>query len=329
MGDTHSGNMQPWQRSEEPESHALSTSNHDALGINVLSPEINNWDNNNSAVQDTGGANDTFASTAWSNTLPNNTSRPTLHQESTFSPSAAGWGSHEPEHRSPTDTVGWDSPFPQGSTSSSFAAGWGSPVPEHRSPIDTAGWGSPLPPAPSSPRPSAATPARSPTHSLHPTHSSYSDPSAMPVGHIPFSSPDHSLNKPYINGPVAVNASPGHNRGRLRLAAEDNVPDRFELFLLGDDEKKVTEETDTRKFIFPLLCYSKLTKMKRHPERLRLPVQQRRPYSSEHAARTPPAEPACEIRWLSRATSAVQVRGSSHNQSGTRLAWKTTLWPDS
>jgi hypothetical protein len=75
----------------------------------------------------------------------------------------------------------------------------------------------------------------------------------MPLGRIPFSSPDHSLNKPYINGPVAVNASPGHNRGRLRLAAEDNVPDRFELFLLGDDEKKVTEETDTRKFKCPRL----------------------------------------------------------------------------
>ncbi|KAL8716647.1 MAG: hypothetical protein Q9225_006039 [Loekoesia sp. 1 TL-2023] len=28
--------------------------------------------------------------------------------------------------------------------------------------------------------------------------------------------------------------------------AEDNVPNRFELFLLGDGEKKVTEETDTR-----------------------------------------------------------------------------------
>ncbi|KAL8934441.1 MAG: hypothetical protein Q9216_005913 [Gyalolechia sp. 2 TL-2023] len=31
-----------------------------------------------------------------------------------------------------------------------------------------------------------------------------------------------------------------------RPGAEDNVPNRFELFLLGDGEKKVTEETDTR-----------------------------------------------------------------------------------
>lgn len=30
--------------------------------------------------------------------------------------------------------------------------------------------------------------------------------------------------------------------------SEDNQPDRFELFLLGDGEKKVTEEADTREF---------------------------------------------------------------------------------
>ena len=31
------------------------------------------------------------------------------------------------------------------------------------------------------------------------------------------------------------------------MVAEDNVQDRFELFLLGEGEKKVTEEPDTRK----------------------------------------------------------------------------------
>jgi len=33
----------------------------------------------------------------------------------------------------------------------------------------------------------------------------------------------------------------------MRIPAEDNVPSRFELFLLGDGEKKVTETPDTRK----------------------------------------------------------------------------------
>lgn len=32
------------------------------------------------------------------------------------------------------------------------------------------------------------------------------------------------------------------------VGTEVNVPDRFELFLLGDGEKKITEAVDTRKF---------------------------------------------------------------------------------
>ena len=32
----------------------------------------------------------------------------------------------------------------------------------------------------------------------------------------------------------------------MRIPAEDNVPSRFELFLLGDGERKVTEAADTR-----------------------------------------------------------------------------------
>ena len=35
-------------------------------------------------------------------------------------------------------------------------------------------------------------------------------------------------------------------RGEARNVAEDNVETRFELFLLGDGEKKITEEPDTR-----------------------------------------------------------------------------------
>lgn len=45
-------------------------------------------------------------------------------------------------------------------------------------------------------------------------------------------------------GPIANN----HERRReSQLTSEDHVPDRFELFLLADGEKKVTEETDTSK----------------------------------------------------------------------------------
>ena len=38
-----------------------------------------------------------------------------------------------------------------------------------------------------------------------------------------------------------------NKNGQRESRAEDNTEDRFELFLLGDGEKKVTEEADTRK----------------------------------------------------------------------------------
>ena len=40
----------------------------------------------------------------------------------------------------------------------------------------------------------------------------------------------------------------GGYRRESRPTAEDNTQPRFELFLLGDGEKKVTEEADTRKY---------------------------------------------------------------------------------
>ena len=46
----------------------------------------------------------------------------------------------------------------------------------------------------------------------------------------------------------------------MRIPAEDNVPHRFELFLLGEGEKKVVETADTRRFTsvssFRSLVYS-------------------------------------------------------------------------
>ena len=40
--------------------------------------------------------------------------------------------------------------------------------------------------------------------------------------------------------------NPYTDRGH-RINTEDNIPNRFDAFLLGDGEKKVTEEPDTRK----------------------------------------------------------------------------------
>ena len=47
---------------------------------------------------------------------------------------------------------------------------------------------------------------------------------------------------------VRANVNMNINSGERRNSHNnDNTENRFELFLLGDGEKKVTEETDTRK----------------------------------------------------------------------------------
>ena len=54
----------------------------------------------------------------------------------------------------------------------------------------------------------------------------------------------------YLRDPSSMRL-PNPERGH-RPTTEENVPNRFELFLLGDGEKKVTEETDTRKLPYIL-----------------------------------------------------------------------------
>ena len=56
-----------------------------------------------------------------------------------------------------------------------------------------------------------------------------------------------SFPRPSMNFSIST---PGYSR-ESKPTAEDNVQPRFELFLLGEGEKKVTEEADTRKFSFP------------------------------------------------------------------------------
>ena len=47
-------------------------------------------------------------------------------------------------------------------------------------------------------------------------------------------------------GTMNINiGNPNSERGQ-RISTEDNIPSRFDAFLLGDGEKKVTEEPDTR-----------------------------------------------------------------------------------
>ncbi len=63
--------------------------------------------------------------------------------------------------------------------------------------------------------------------------------------------------------------SAGEGQREARPTAEDNLSDRFELFLLGDGEKKVTEEPDTSKsfvfFVSPGRLYHLLLQSSLHP----------------------------------------------------------------
>lgn len=140
-----------------------------------------------------------------------------------------------------------------------------------------------------------------------------------------------------------INGLGGSSRCGPRAAAEDNVPPRFELFLLGEGEKKVTEEADTRKlsplhFPFhdqwsrPLItawsnqhCPSLQLKiyriattysvpsglttgvLTRYPVIFNLHFQQRRPHAWKSSPRTTPAIPTCHLLWLQSSSSTRQV----------------------
>ena len=71
-------------------------------------------------------------------------------------------------------------------------------------------------------------------------------PVLEPIHYLPQSYNPHVLAQP------SLNQLPEHYRDRAKPTAEDNVPPRFELFILNDGEKKVVETTDTRLSPLPL-----------------------------------------------------------------------------
>ena len=136
-----------------------------------------------------------------------------------------------------------------------------------------------------------------------------------------------------------MNINAIHGSGQRREpkpTAEDNVQSRFELFLLGDGEKKVTEEPDTRKF----LCHSDIMTtfnavidqgfdvqlvaldniqhtdaqaLPRHPFILHLHIQQGRSHSRQHDTLTTSTIASCHIRGLQGATSSCRVSAYLHS----------------
>ena len=100
-----------------------------------------------------------------------------------------------------------------------------------------------------SPRRSSLSP-RNPAE-LHAPNADYQNrPVASDLGsptHISHHSHMSRFRGHALYSPMNVNAFNSDSHVGPKAVAEDNIPDRFDTFLLGDGEKKVTEVADTRK----------------------------------------------------------------------------------
>ena len=102
-----------------------------------------------------------------------------------------------------------------------------------------------------SPRRSSLSP-RNPAE-LHAPNADYQNrPVASDLGsptHISHHSHMSRYRGHALYSPMNVNALNSDSHVGPKPVAEDNIPNRFDTFLLGDGEKKVTEVADTRKSI--------------------------------------------------------------------------------
>jgi hypothetical protein len=66
--------------------------------------------------------------------------------------------------------------------------------------------------------------------------------------------PNHPINHdPAANPPFSKTSGMHDGPPNPAVHSEVNIPDRFELFILGEGEKKITEAPDTRKYIYQQL----------------------------------------------------------------------------
>ena len=62
--------------------------------------------------------------------------------------------------------------------------------------------------------------------------------------------PNHPINRdPAARRPFTKSTAIHDGARNPAVHSEVNIPDRFELFILGEGEKKITEAPDTRKYI--------------------------------------------------------------------------------
>ncbi|KAI4202894.1 MAG: hypothetical protein LQ350_002265 [Teloschistes chrysophthalmus] len=112
----------------------------------------------------------------------------------------------------------------------------------------------------------------------------------------------HYRKEPYMIGPVMRPPNPESRHNRP--TAEENVPNRFELFLLGDGEKKVTEETDTRIPSTSVFTFNKEDHTLGNMLRARL-------LQSPHVLFSGYKVPHPLFRWVARYTLGIPNNGNS------------------
>lgn len=115
--------------------------------------------------------------------------------------------------------------------------------------------------------------------------------------------PNNPINLPHGVSPSFAPANPVHDGRKRPGNPHNNIPNRFELFLLGEGEKKITETTDTRAFShqpqIPKLL-SITDNLTRHSEHFNLHRQQGGSYACQSSPCPPPKRPPCHFRWLQR-----------------------------
>ena len=113
--------------------------------------------------------------------------------------------------------------------------------------------------------------------------------------------PNSPINLPHGASLPFSPAVPIH-AGRKRSGdPHDNIPNRFELFLLGEGEKKITEATDTRTFSHHRQLQKLLPRtdnLTRHSEHLNLYRQQGGSYPCQSTSCPPSQRPPRHFRGL-------------------------------
>ena len=107
----------------------------------------------------------------------------------------------------------------------------------------------------------------------------------------------------YLPEHIAHNARHGPS---VNYESDNAPPDRFESFLLGAGEKKITSQVDTRKSAeYDLTAIATLLTLldDRYAQHCHLHFEQGRPYPRQSSQISPPSKPKRLVLWLQGMTT--------------------------